>query len=113
MTNRPSVKIGYSARFKKDLKRLNKKYPNVRTDVQTLVEKLEKGETPGDQISGVKYTIYKVRVRSSDIAKGTRGGYRVIYYVKTAEHIFLATMYAKSDQSDISNDEIRRIVETL
>jgi len=113
MTNKQSVRVDYSARFKKDLKRLNKKYRNIRADVQTFIEQLERGETPGDQVQGVKYTVYKARIKSTDMAKGARGSYRVIYYIRTTDHIFLVTMYAKSEQSDISQDEIRRIVETL
>jgi hypothetical protein len=36
---------------------------------------------PGDQISGTGFTVFKVRVKNSDIRKGKRAGYRVIYQV--------------------------------
>ncbi|MDX1995892.1 MAG: hypothetical protein SF029_26155 [bacterium] len=43
--------------------------------------------------------------------KTARGGYRIIYYVQTAESLILVTIYAKVDQANIGNDEIRRIIE--
>ena len=38
--------------------------------------------------------------------KGKRGGIRVIYYWKTAEHhIYLMTLYAKNEITDLSAEE--------
>lgn len=98
-------------RFVRDLKRLSKKYHNVRADVDHLVEQLSEGETPGDQIKGTGYTVYKVRIASTDTKRGKRAGYRVIYYVQTLELLFLITIYVKSEQTDIPPDEVRRIIE--
>jgi addiction module RelE/StbE family toxin len=113
MTSKPTVQVEYSAQFKKDLKRLQKKYRRVVEDVAELIERLERGETPGDPVSGVKYTVYKARLKSSDLTKGKSGGFRVIYYLKTAEQIFLVTMYIKSEQRDILPEQIRQIIREL
>ena len=51
-----------------------------------------------------------MRIRNSDIQKGKSGGYRIIYYVKTAKGIILLTVYAKSEQADIPADEIMGII---
>jgi mRNA-degrading endonuclease RelE of RelBE toxin-antitoxin system len=72
---------------------------------------LQQGETPGDQIPGTQYTVFKVRIKNSDIAKGKSGGYRVIYYVKTSEWVVLITIYAKTEQSDISPEIIKQIID--
>jgi len=56
------------------------------------------------------YTVFKVRVRNSDVQKGKSGGYRVIYYLKTETQILLVTMYSKSDRSDITTTKIREIL---
>ncbi|MBN1888269.1 MAG: hypothetical protein JW850_09770 [Thermoflexales bacterium] len=45
-----------------------------------------------------------------DRAKGKRGGYRIIYYLKTITDIVLVTIYSKTEQADISVAQIRRIV---
>ena len=47
---------------------------------------------------------------NSDILKGKSGGYRLIYYVKTATGIILLTIYTKSEQADIAADDIRDII---
>lgn len=111
MTNKPPVAVDLSARFRRDVKRLLKKYRRVREDVQTLIKQLEQGETPGSQVQGIQYTVYKVRVRNSDAQKGKSGGYRVVYYLKTLENIILITLYSKSEAADIPDDEIRRIID--
>ncbi|MCD6456658.1 MAG: type II toxin-antitoxin system RelE/ParE family toxin [Methanophagales archaeon] len=54
--------------------------------------------------------LFKVRVRNSGIQKGKRSGYRMIYHLKTPTNIILVTIYSKLDQSDISAEEIRRIL---
>ena len=111
MANEPPVGVELADYFVKKLKRLNKKYPKVRADVQAFVRLLESGETPGDQVPGVGYTVYKVRIRSSDIPRGKSGGYRILYYLKTDEHLMLLTIYFKSEQTDISPGAIRQIIE--
>lgn len=107
MPSEPSqVQIALTPRFKKDLRELAKRYRSIRTDLQPLIEQLQAGEIPGDRIAGIKYQIFKVRLKNSNIQKGKSGGYRVIYYLKTDEGIILATIYAKSDISDVSNETI-------
>jgi mRNA-degrading endonuclease RelE of RelBE toxin-antitoxin system len=100
------VKIALTPRFQKDLRELAKRYRSIRADLQPLIEQLQAGENPGDRIAGIKYQIFKVRLKNSNIQKGKSGGYRVIYYLKTDEGIILATIYAKSDISDVSNETI-------
>jgi len=55
-------------------------------------------------------TVFKARVKNSSAQKGKRGGYRVIYYLKTKDQILLVTMYSKSEQADIAASEIRDIL---
>lgn len=78
--------------------------------MQSVIQQLEQGELLGDQISGVGYPVFKLRVKNSDIQKGKSGGYRLIYYVKTATGIVLRTVYPKSEQADIDVTEIRDII---
>lgn len=111
MSDKPTIRVDLSARFRRDVKRLLKKYRHVREDVQTLIDELEGGETPGNQVQGIQYTVYKVRIRNTDIQKGKSGGYRSIYYIKTSQMIVLITLYVKSEISDIPDDEIKRLIE--
>nr|WP_242036671.1 type II toxin-antitoxin system RelE/ParE family toxin [Leptolyngbya sp. FACHB-321] len=71
-----------------------------------MIEQLQTGELPGDCITGVNYTVFKVRLKNSNIQKGKSGGYRVIYYIKTVDRIILATIYSKSDLADVDTQVI-------
>ncbi|MGQ4648125.1 type II toxin-antitoxin system RelE/ParE family toxin [Lyngbya aestuarii] len=104
------IQIALTPRFKRDLRELAKRYRSIRSDIQPLIEQLQAGELPGDRITGVKYQVFKVRLKNSNIQKGKSGGYRVIYYVKTEQSIILATIYSKSDISDVSNEVIEEAI---
>jgi mRNA-degrading endonuclease RelE of RelBE toxin-antitoxin system len=110
-TDRSQVKVIESDEFRKDIKKLGKRYRSVKQDVRALISQLEAGETPGDRITGNKYPVYKVRLQNSDINKGLSAGYRVIYYIQTLETILLTKIYSKSDRSNTRNEEIEGIIE--
>lgn len=110
MVDQPLIKVEASPTFKRNLRSLAKKYRSIRDDIQPVIEKLQQGELPGNQIPGVDYTVFKLRVRNSDTQKGKSGGYRLIYYVKTATGIILLTIYTKSEQVDIAADDIQSII---
>src|SRR3954447_15424457 len=105
----PSIELAKS--FIRRLKELRKRYPRVTSQVQDLIRELEQGQTPGDQIQGTGYTAYKVRLPNPDAGKGKSGGYRVIYYIRTSDRIIALLIYSKSDQVDVSADEIRQLIE--
>lgn len=110
MPEQPLIQVEASLTFNRNLRTLAKKYRNIRNDIQPIIEQLEQGELLGDRIPGVGYAIFKLRVRNSNIQKGKSGGYRLIYYVKTAIGIVLLTIYAKSEQVDIAADDIQSII---
>lgn len=111
VTNKPSIQVDLAPEFVRRVKQLLKRYPHAYEDAQALITQLEKGETPGDQVPGVKYTVYKVRVKNSDVPKGKSGGYRVIYYLKTSDRVILITIYAKTQQVDMRPEQIRQMIE--
>ncbi|MBA3874612.1 MAG: type II toxin-antitoxin system RelE/ParE family toxin [Anaerolineae bacterium] len=110
MTINPPVNVELSERFQKVIKRLLKKYKHIQSDVQTLIDQLEVGSTPGDRLQQVRHLVYKVRVKNTDAAKGKSGGYRVIYYVRTSDRVILITLYSKTEQVDISAEEIEQLI---
>ena len=97
------IQIEISSTFKRNLRTLTKKYRSIRKDIQSVIKQLEQGEQPGDQISGLGYAVFKVRIRNSDNQKGKSGGYRLIYYLKTTTGIILLTIYSKSEQVDLNS----------
>ncbi|MBE8996916.1 type II toxin-antitoxin system RelE/ParE family toxin [Nostoc sp. LEGE 12447] len=110
MVDQPLIQVQASPTFKRNIRTLAKKYRSIRNDIQPVIEQLQQGELPGDQIPGVGYAIFKLRVRNSDAQKGKSGGYRLIYYVKTATGIILLTVYTKSEQVDIAAKDIQSII---
>ena len=103
--------VRFSSAFKKQLRRLARKYRHIRSDLQPLIDTLQAGDTPGDQIQGAGHTVYKVRVRNTDARRGTSGGYRVIYYLAQVDEILFVAVYSKSDQDDIATDVITDIID--
>ncbi len=110
MSINPPIQVTFSDRFESEIRKLGKRYRRIRLDIQPVIDQLASGELPGDQIPGMDYILFKVRVKNSDIQKGKSGGYRLIYYLKTEAQIRLVTLYSKSDQADISAAEIREIL---
>lgn len=106
-----SIEILLTQRFKQDLKKLAKRYRSIQKDLALLIEQLQQGERPGDEISGNQYKVVKVRLKNSDINKGKRSGYRVVYYLESTTKIILVTVYSKSDKSDISNTLVESIIQ--
>ncbi|PPJ65028.1 type II toxin-antitoxin system RelE family toxin [Cuspidothrix issatschenkoi] len=105
-----SIEIALTPRFQRDLRELAKRYRSIRSDIQPLIDQLQAGEIPGDRIAGIKYQVFKVRIKNSTIQKGKSGGYRVIYYLKNAQGIILTTIYSKSDLTDVSNEIIEQAI---
>ncbi|MEB3211625.1 MAG: type II toxin-antitoxin system RelE/ParE family toxin [Leptolyngbyaceae bacterium] len=109
-TDPSSVQIALTPRFQKDLRSLAKRYRNIQSDLQPLIDQLKTGELPGDRFTGPQYSLFKVRLQNSDIKKGKRSGYRVVYYLKTQNHIILVTIYSKSDLADVDNETLAQAI---
>lgn len=111
-SEQPSVIIDLTPEYKQNLRDLSKRFRNIRSDVQSIIEQLQQGNIIGDKIGGIgeEYVIYKVRIRNSNIQKGKSAGYRLIYQIESPTSILLLTIYSKSDREDIDVNEIRDIV---
>ncbi len=98
-------------KFKKEVKRLRKKYPSLSQDVADLVTEIIENPTMGTLIAP---NIYKLRMAISSKNKGKSGGSRVITYLYIAEEIvYLMTIYDKSEQENISETELNNLLEEL
>lgn len=98
--------------FERAVKKLSKKYRNIKKDFLPILKQLQAGEFAGNAISGFDSEVYKLRVPSSDQKKGKSGGFRLIYYIVLDDsEVVLLTVYAKSEKTNIKENEIRRIIE--
>lgn len=99
--------------FRKRIKKLEKKYPNIKSDVLSVIALIDKSPEAGDRLQGLK-EIYKIRVPSTDMQKGKSGSFRMIYYLFNAEGaIFLLTIYSKAKQEKISVEKIKELLSKL
>lgn len=106
-----TIDVEFTPEFKRNLRALAKKYRSIRSDVQPIISEIQKNNLIGNQIPKTgENTVYKVRIKNSDIRKGKSGGYRLIYYVKNEKKVILITIYSKTEQSDIAPEQIRQII---
>ncbi|MGI0495516.1 type II toxin-antitoxin system RelE/ParE family toxin [Alkalinema pantanalense CENA528] len=106
----PKIQIQFTPEFNRKYKALKKRYRNIQSDLQPVLEALQSGEVLGDQIPGLDVIVMKLRVKNSDIQKGKSGGYRLIYWTIIDETLLLLDIYSKSDQVELDFGEIRRVI---
>ena len=107
MTGKMNYAIVSAKKFKRDFKKLLKKYRSLEDDVESLKDELRKNPTMGNPLG---MNAYKVRMAIASKGGGKRGGARVITChvlidVENSE-IYLLTMYDKSEHDTISKDKI-------
>lgn len=97
--------------FDKQVKRLAKKYPSLKTDLERLLELLV--EAP-EQGSALGNNFYKIRLAITSKAKGKSGGARLITHLKISETtIYLVSIYDKSAKSTITDSELDEIFKSF
>ncbi len=100
-----SYNIIYTHEFEKEIKRLSKKYLSLKKDFKQLLEELSASPMSGTPLGN---NCYKIRVSITSKGKGKSGGARVITYVAVIqETIVLISIYDKSEQSAITDVEIK------
>lgn len=104
-----SYKIYTIAYFDKQLKLLVKKYPSLKQELFLLIDTLKNNPETGVAIGN---ECYKIRIAIASKGKGKSGGARVITYIAVSDtSIYLLSIYDKSDQVDISDKDLLRLLE--
>lgn len=99
--------------FEKQIKRLAKKFPSLKIDLENFGKQLQ--ENPKLGVSLGK-NAYKVRFAVKSKAKGKSGGFRIITYLELdyilndLTNIYLLSIYDKSETDNISNTELKRLI---
>lgn len=105
------MRIIPSPKFEREIKRLAKKHRSVSYDFRLLLESLQVNPTMGEPLGK---DCYKVRMAISSKNKGKSGGARLITCVKIVnDTIYLLSIYDKSEQDTIHDDEIDAVLQSL
>jgi mRNA-degrading endonuclease RelE of RelBE toxin-antitoxin system len=97
--------------FKKQAKRLVKKYPSLLKELNALVSSLEASPTQGTMIGK---GCYKIRVSIASKSKGKSGGARVITHVQVVKaKVFLLSIYDKSEMEIITPSELSELLNLI
>lgn len=106
-----SFKIISIPTFDKELKGLSKKHRSIPKDYEKLLDNLEENPKMGDEII---QNCFKIRMAISSKGKGKSGGARVITFVYIHdETVYLLSIYDKSDKENISDKELRDLIQSL
>ena len=94
--------------FDRQVKRLAKKYPSLKAEYAALIEVLEENPKKGTSLGS---SCFKIRLALASKRRGKSGGARIIthFYVEE-ETVFLIAIYDKSEQSDISDKELKELL---
>jgi len=104
-----SYSIQLSDNFKKEAKKLNKKYASLKDELAELFEELQENPTLGTSLGN---DIYKIRLAITSKGKGKRGGARVMTFVKVSDTtVLLFSIYSKGTKDDISDNEIEELIQ--
>ncbi len=99
------------AKFKKEAKRLVKKYPSLKNELFELSILLVSNPTVGTPLGN---NAYKIRIAIKSKGSGKSGGARVITYVLTEnKEIYLLTIYDKGELDTIDDNTLRKIIKNI
>ena len=103
-----SYNIELSANFKKEAKRLTKKYPSLKIELAELFTELEENPTTGTPLGN---DIYKILLAIASKNKGKSGGARVLSFVKvTQTTVLLFSIYNKGEVDSLTDKQIKELI---
>ncbi|MBK7341187.1 MAG: type II toxin-antitoxin system RelE/ParE family toxin [Saprospiraceae bacterium] len=103
-----SYSVELSDNFKKEAKRLVKKYRSLKTELAKLFTELEENPTLGTPLGN---DIYKIRLAIASKNKGKSGGARVLSFVKvTQTTVLLFSIYSKGEVDNLTDKQIQELI---
>jgi mRNA-degrading endonuclease RelE of RelBE toxin-antitoxin system len=106
-----SYRVIPSERFKREARRLAKKYPSLASELAELTDTLADDPQHGTSLG---FGLYKIRLAIRSKGKGKSGGGRVITYFVDEDHaVYLVTIYDKGEVDTLSTNVLREYVREL
>ena len=103
-----SYKVELTPNFKKEAKRLSKKYSSLKWELYELFTELEENPTLGTHLGS---DIYKIRLAVVSKNKGKSGGARVLSFVKVIQTtVLLFAIYSKGETDSLTDKQIQELI---
>ena len=100
-----------TANFKREIKKLLKKYPSLQKEYLNLAEGLE---TRPKQGTLIRRNCFKIRLSIKSKGKGKSGGARVITcFVLVEKSVYLLSIYDKSEKENITDKQLSDFLEQI
>jgi len=97
--------------FERQAKRLVKKFPSLKKEIQELIKELKEEPEKGTSIGN---NCYKIRLGIASKGKGKSGGARVIIHVVFKDGIvYLLSIYDKSELENLTDNEILELIKQV
>lgn len=108
------VKIQVGEEFKRQFKRLAKKYHSLRNDFEQWKNEILQNPLVGDDLGG---GVRKIRMQIESKGKGKSGGARVLTlnakFSDDGMNVTLLTIYDKNEISNVKDEFIKYLIENL
>ena len=106
-----SFRVKSLSLFEKQAKKLNKKYPSLKSELVALVQNLQENPQQGTPVGN---SCFKIRLAIKSKGKGKSGGARVItHIVVMKETVYLLSIYDKSNKDNLSDQELNLLLESI
>jgi len=106
-----SFEVELTDHFKKEAKKLSKKYRSLKAELEALGNKLTENPTTGTSLG---HDVYKVRLAIASKGKGKSGGARVITFVKVVdEKVYLVSIYDKGQLDNLTKNQIIELLKKV
>jgi mRNA-degrading endonuclease RelE of RelBE toxin-antitoxin system len=106
-----SYKVIPTPQFKKQAKKLLKKFTSLTAELQAFEQDLLDNPTQGKNLG---HNAYKIRVAVKSKGTGKSGGLRVITYVITEDlEIYLLTIYDKSEMESVDDKTLKQMIKEI
>jgi mRNA-degrading endonuclease RelE of RelBE toxin-antitoxin system len=94
--------------FGRLFKKLAKKYPSLRSDLEKLIKRLSENPDSGTSLG---HNLYKIRMAISSKGRGKSGGARIITYLVTDDReLYLIHIYDKGQLDTLKRDQILELL---
>lgn len=97
--------------FDRQLKRLAKKYPSLKSDYSAFVDEIAHQPQQGKALGK---DCYKVRMAITSKGKGKSSGARIITHLVVSEEVvYLLSIYDKSEKENLTDKELIELLKNV